>query len=142
MKTQHVVYCTALIAIMFLTLETTGLGAVEMPPSGPAATSSGQTVSQATATAGDMNQEKVLTLNQCIDIALKNNPTVRASMFGVDVNQSSVSEARSSYYPQLSASASYARVHPQPNTVVFNTPAEFDQYLTGFTLNQTIVDFG
>jgi outer membrane protein TolC len=132
----------ALIAIMSLTLTTTGLGAVEMPPSGPAVTSSGQTVSQATTTGGDMNQAKVLTLSQCIDIALKNNPTVRASMFGVDVNQSRVSEARSSYYPQLSASASYARVHPQPNTVVFNTPAEFDQYLTGFTLNQTIVDFG
>ena len=142
MKTQHVVYCMALIAIMLLTLATTGLGAVETPPSGPAATSPGQTVSQATTTGGDMNQAKVLTLNQCIDIALKNNPTVRASMYGVNVNQSRVSEARSSYYPQLSANASYARIHPQPNTVVFNTPAEFDQYLTGFTLNQTIVDFG
>jgi outer membrane protein TolC len=132
----------ALIAIMPLTFATTGLGAVEIPPSEPEVISSGQTVSKATTTGGEANQAKVLTLNQCIDIALKNNPTVRASMFGVDVNQSRVSEARSTYYPQLSASASYARVHPQPNTVVFNAPSEFDQYLTGFTLNQTILDFG
>ena len=142
MKPKCVFYCMALIAIMPLTFATTGLGAVEMPPSEPAVTSPGQPVSKATTTGGDMNQAKVLTLDQCIDIALKNNPTIRASMFGVDVNQSRVSEARSAYYPQLSASASYARVHPQPNTVVFNAPTEFDQYLAGFTLNQAIVDFG
>jgi outer membrane protein len=142
MKIKCLLYCMALIAIMPLTFATTGLSAVEIPPSEPAVTSPGQTVSKATTTGGEANQEKVLTLNQCIDIALKNNPTVRASMFGVDVNQSRVSEARSAYYPQLSASASYARVHPQPNTVVFNAPSEFDQYLTGFTLNQTIMDFG
>jgi len=142
MKTKNILYCMALIAFMSLTFATAGSAAAPIPPSEPAATAPGQTVSKTTTTGGEVNQAKVLTLNQCIDISLRNNPTVRASMFGVDVTQSRVGEARSGYYPQLSASASYARVHPQPNTVIFNTPTEFDQYLTGFTLNQLIYDFG
>jgi outer membrane protein len=142
MKNKYTVYCMALIAFMPLMFAKTGFGAAEIPPAEPAVTSPEQSVSKPTTTGGDVNQARVLTLDQCIDIALKNNPTVRASMFGVEVNQSRVGQARSGYYPQLSASGSYARVHPQPNTVVFNTAAEFDQYLTGFTLNQTIIDFG
>ena len=43
----------ALIAIMPLTFATTGLGAVEIPPSEPAVTSPGQTVSKATTTGGE-----------------------------------------------------------------------------------------
>jgi outer membrane protein TolC len=132
----------ALIAFVTLTFAQARFSAAEIPSSEPSATSPGQPISKATTTGGDVIPARVLTLNQCIDIALKNNPTIRASMFGVDVNQSRVGEARSGYYPQLSASGSYARVHPQPNTVVFNTAAEFDQYLTGFSLNQTILDFG
>jgi outer membrane protein TolC len=130
----------ALIAIMLFAK--TGLAAAKISSSEPAATSPGQPISASTTTAGGMNQARVLTLNQCIETALTTNPSIRASMFGVDVNQSRVGEARSGYYPQLSASGSYARVHPQSNTKVFNTPAEFDQYTTGFTLNQNIWDFG
>jgi outer membrane protein len=142
MNNKYLFYCMALIAFVPMTFAQAGFAAVEIPSSEPSITSPGQPISKATTTGGDAIQAKVLTLNQCIDIALKNNPTVRASMFGVDVNQSRVGAARSGYYPQLNASGSYARVHPQPNTVIFNTPAEFDQYLTGFSLNQTILDFG
>jgi len=142
MKNKYNFYCIALIAFMSLMFAQMALAAADSPLSEPTATSPGQTVSKVTTTGGDVNQARVMTLNQCIDTALKNNPSIRASMFGVEVNQSRVGEARSGYYPQLSASGSYARVHPQPNTVVFNTAAEFDQYLAGFTLNQTILDFG
>jgi outer membrane protein len=142
MKKKYLIYCMALIAFVPMTFAQARFAAAETLSSEPSITSPGQPTSKATSTGADVMPLRVLTLNQCIDIALKNNPTIRASMFGVDVNQSRVGEARSGYYPQVSASGSYARVHPQPNTVIFNTPAEFDQYLTGFSLNQTILDFG
>jgi outer membrane protein TolC len=92
-----------------------------------------------------MNHAPVLTmnLNQCIDTALKNNPTIRASMYGVDVSRSRVGEARSGYYPQLSASAAYTRISPVSSmTGSFGGSGEYNQYSSGVALNQNILDFG
>jgi outer membrane protein TolC len=90
-----------------------------------------------------VNQAPVLTLNQCIETALKNNQTIRASMYGVDVNQSRVGEARSSYYPQLSASAAYTRISPvSASTDTFGFAGAYNQYSSGVSLNQNILDFG
>ena len=81
----------------------------------------------------------MLTLNACIDIALRRNPNVLASIYGVDVFSSRVGEARSVYYPQLSASAAYSRVQP----FSMSTPtASFNQYTGSVSLNQYIMDFG
>jgi outer membrane protein len=81
----------------------------------------------------------MLTLNECIDIALRKNPSILASIYGVDVSRSRVGQARSFYYPQLSASAAYDRIQP----VSFATStASYDQYTGSVSLNQNILDFG
>src|SRR3990172_6318810 len=105
MRNKYVFCCIALMAFVSLAFPRTGHVAAEIPSSEAAAPFPGQPISKATTTVGDMNQAPVLTLGQCIDTALKNNPTIRASMYGVDVSRSRVGEARSGYYPQLSASA-------------------------------------
>src|SRR6266540_5382348 len=112
MKKIYVFCCIALIVFLSLALAKTVPAEAEIPSSGPVVPSPGQPISRTTATGGEVTQVQVLTLNQCIEIALRNNPTIRASLFGVDVNQSRVGEARSTYYPQLSASAAYTRVGP------------------------------
>ncbi len=81
----------------------------------------------------------MLTLNECIDIAFRRNPSILAAMYGVDVSRSRVGEARSSYYPQLSASAAYDRIQP----VSFATSTTtYEQYTGSVSLNQNIYDFG
>ncbi len=88
-------------------------------------------------------KETVVTLGQCIDIALKNNPSIVAAGFTVEVNRSRVGEARSGYYPQLSASAAYSRIQPIPGTsAATGGTGAFDQYSSAVTLNLNILDFG
>ncbi len=89
-------------------------------------------------------QGRMLTLSQCIEIALKQNPSILAALYGVDVNRSRVGEARSIYYPQVSAQAAYSRIY-NPTTVTGGVVAgvpEYDLYTSGVTLNQNIIDFG
>ena len=58
---------------------------------------------------GMITKDEMLTLNRCIEIALKQNPSIVAAVNTVDVNRSRVGEARSNYYPQLSATGAYSR---------------------------------
>jgi outer membrane protein len=115
------------------------LSAAETAPSGEGTTVQGQTNEQELNAAGTAKQVPLLTLNQCIDTALNKNPTVLASNYGVDVNRSRVGEARSNYYPQLSASGEYTKFNPlSSQTSTFGS----EQYTSSITLNQTILDFG
>jgi outer membrane protein len=94
-----------------------------------------------------------LTLQQCLDIAERQQPTIAAARYVVDVNRSRVGEAQSNYYPQISADASYSRVKPLTGAQravttgvsglsQSNATTAFNQYSGGMTLNQNIYDFG
>jgi outer membrane protein TolC len=87
---------------------------------------------------------EILTLNRCIDIALWKNPAIVAAVNTVEVNRSRVNEARSNYYPQISATASYERVLALPGTptAAFEGTSPFNELAGVVTLNQTILDFG
>jgi len=87
---------------------------------------------------------ETLTISRCVDIALKRNPNILAAMNTVDVNQSRVGEARSAYYPQVSATASFDKINPVPGTVSapLGLRERFNQYQGSINLNQTIYDFG
>lgn len=87
---------------------------------------------------------EMLTLNRCIDIALRKNPAIVAAVNTVDVNRSRVGEARSNYYPQISVTASYDRVPALPSTptAVVGGTSPFNELAGVVTLNQTILDFG
>ncbi len=93
--------------------------------------------------AGLITKGEMLTLNRCIDIALKQNPSIVASLNTVEVSRSKVGEARSGYYPQLSAQASYDRVQPIPGTAAASSgTAAYNQYASNVSLSQTLLDFG
>jgi outer membrane protein len=93
--------------------------------------------------AGAIAKSETLTLSRSIEIALEKNPAILAARYGVDVNASRVGEARSGYYPQLSASAAYTRINPVPILPATTNPSRsFDQYSSTVTLNQNILDFG
>lgn len=50
-----------------------------------------------------------ISLQQCIQIALDDNPTIQAARFGVKATQEAADAAKSSYYPQVNLSAGYHR---------------------------------
>ena len=85
---------------------------------------------------------ETLTLNKCIETALKKNPGIVAAGYAVSISGSKVGEARSGYYPQLSASAAYSRINPAPGSAAAAGGSAFDQYTGSMTLNQNILDFG
>jgi outer membrane protein len=105
-----------------------------------------------------VNKGETLNLERCIEIALKKQPGIAAAVGNVDVNKSLVGQAKSGYYPQINWSSSYNRVSPASNRNFFTTggstgssggvissggrSGSFDEYSTGFGLNQLIYDFG
>jgi outer membrane protein TolC len=91
---------------------------------------------------GMIAQGETLTLAKCIDIALGKNPTIVASANAVDVSRSKVGEARSGYYPQLSASAGYGRTKVLSTSTSNNDTTAYNQYSGTLAANQTIFDFG
>ncbi|MCK9418001.1 MAG: TolC family protein [Nitrospirae bacterium] len=136
----HVLF---VLSMVLLQLTPARLSAAENRSSGQVATVQGAPAEGDKTAAGGVSQARPLTLNQCIEIALKNNQTIRASMYGVDVNRSRVGEARSGYYPQLSASGAYTRISPVSSpTNSFGSSVAYNQYSSGVSLNQNLLDFG
>lgn len=92
---------------------------------------------------------ETLTLDRCIEIALKMQPTISAAAHTVALNQSRVGQAKSSYYPQVNWSASYDRIKTESgsssgsgNGFFVRSDDAYDRYATGFALNQLLYDFG
>ncbi len=94
-----------------------------------------------------------LTLQQCLDIAAKIQPSIIASQYTININQARVGEAQSNYYPQISADASYSRIKPLTGAQaavttgvtgvsLSNPRASFNQYSGSLSVNQLIYDFG
>jgi outer membrane protein len=81
---------------------------------------------------------ELLSLEQCIDIALKQSPTISAATFAVNAAGARVGQAKSAYYPQVDLTGGYTRYSLAADT----TNSSFPQYQAGATLTQNIFDFG
>ena len=84
---------------------------------------------------------EVLTLAKCIEIALRQQPSMLASMYLVDASQSRIGEAVSGYLPQVNLSGSAGRSKTLPTV---GSPLQFisNQYAGTAQLTQLIYDFG
>jgi TolC family type I secretion outer membrane protein len=94
---------------------------------------------------GGISPGETLTLDRCIDIALKRNPAIVAAANTVDVNRSRVGEARAPYYPQISAGGAYTKNAPGFNSSSSSSGSTFgsrsEEYSGNITLTQSIIDF-
>ena len=79
----------------------------------------------------------ILTLDQCIDIAIRMNPTVNVAKNTTNVYQSKIGQAKSSYFPQVNITSGYNRENPTQNY-----SGDFNQYSGIASVNQLIYDFG
>ena len=95
-------------------------------------------VTAATGTAAMPEAGSLLTLQQCVDIALKRNPSISASEFSVNAAAARVGQARSAYYPQVGLSGTYNKYS------IYTDPTNGSQnlYQGNAELTQNIYDFG
>ena len=93
---------------------------------------------------------EVLTLKQCVEIALTRHPSILAARSNVDVYYARKGQAEAGYYPRVDASAGYSRFKPSTistgTTTIgvsgrVTTQHSFDQYSTGIGASQMIYDF-
>jgi outer membrane protein TolC len=120
---------------------------VTAPPLASASTATAPVMSPGEEPSGQgaIIKGQTLTVEQCVEIALRNNPNMIAAANTVDVNKSRVGQARAGYYPQVSASAGYSKSSPIPGTATDTTVSllgrRYDQYTGSVTLNQNFLDF-
>ncbi len=62
----------------------------------------------------DLMQLKVLSLNECIDIALENNHKIKTSKYGISIAESQIEQSESGYWPQLLLKANYSLLDQDP----------------------------
>lgn len=88
----------------------------------------------------DIKIEKgaVLTLNDCISIALNNNPAIRNARYNYGLSKSNVGIARSEFFPTLGVGTGYKFNDTSTNRYTMNT----NTYSVEATLNQLLWNFG
>ncbi len=62
----------------------------------------------------DLTQLKMLSLNECIDIALENNHKIKTSKYGISIAESQIEQSESGYWPQLLLKANYSLLDQDP----------------------------
>lgn len=93
-------------------------------------------------TAGIIKEGERLTLERCVEIALRNQPNIIAAKSNVFAAESKVGQAESSYYPQVNLSAGYTRTSPVPSLPARSGTEAYDDYGVNASLQQNIYDFG
>jgi outer membrane protein len=83
--------------------------------------------------------EKPLSLHECEEIALKNQPSITVAQQNVAAGQGREMQARSPYFPQLAASTGYSESWNAGGAFGAGTTKT---YSTTLQLNQTLYDFG
>lgn len=91
---------------------------------------------------GSVATTKIISVDDCVKIALENNPTILSQMMSKDIYKNKIAQAWSNYFPTLSAGLSYSKndmlmtnfKFPMQKYGLWNTPN------LGF--NQLIFDFG
>jgi outer membrane protein len=89
-------------------------------------------------------QPRRLTLAEAHDLAIKNHPQISAARFSAQAAEQAVTETRSAYFPNFFASLTGAGAANDSriaagglgNSIIFN------RFATGFSVSQTLLDFG
>jgi outer membrane protein len=96
---------------------------------------------------GIIKKGEKLTLKKCVEIALRQQPTMLASLYTVEAFQSRIGQAQSGYFPQVNVSAGYNRIKPLSTTSsggpsLVSNPKAYDYYTGTAGVTQLIYDFG
>lgn len=87
-------------------------------------------------------QEKTLTIDQVVKIAIERNPLIAVSRQLVTASEARVLQARSGYFPQISGVSGIGRQRVWTPLESGGIHSESDYYSVDVNLNQYIYDFG
>lgn len=87
-------------------------------------------------------QADTLTIEKCVEIALKNNPQIKIAESNLDLSTSTLTNTRSVLYPQLSFNSGWNRNGGNFFQGPTAREATYENYSYGFQLNQMVYDFG
>lgn len=88
---------------------------------------------------GPISPNSILSIEDCIDITLKNNPKISASFASQEAQRSRVSQSKSSYMPQVNANANYNRSNSETQNGWVGAD---NSYSSAISANQLLYDFG
>ena len=91
------------------------------------------------APAGHALEIRKLTLQECISIALKNQPSIRSSEQGVTIGEGRETQVRSALFPQITASTGYAQNRAKGGAFGESITKS---YTSTLSMNFTLYDFG
>jgi outer membrane protein len=87
-----------------------------------------------------------LTLERCLEIAIKNQPVIMQYFYTAQANEAQLGQAKSGYYPQLDTKSSFTRYNAVKQTddpiPPINTAYGYKYGDNTLTLTQKIYDFG
>ncbi|MCX6180022.1 MAG: TolC family protein [Chlorobiales bacterium] len=90
--------------------------------------------------------EEALTIEKTIRLVNEYNPALKAGADEVRAADARITQSRSSYFPQISASAGYTYLNPVSEMSLFGSPmlkfAPNDNYEAKVTARATLFDFG
>lgn len=85
-----------------------------------------------------VEQGSILSLNDCISIALNNNPAIKNARYNYGISKSNVGVARSEFFPTIGVGTGYNYNDTNTNRYATNT----NVYSVEATLNQLLWNFG
>lgn len=89
--------------------------------------------------AGEIQAGANLTLEDCINLTLQHNPSLKAAYLNTQVQQNRLAQTRSNYLPQVNANASYSRSNQEG---AGGWGDARDGYSSSVSATQLIYDFG
>lgn len=85
-----------------------------------------------------IEKDSVLTLNDCIKVALNNSPVIKKYKYNFGISKSNLGKAKSVYFPTIGVETGY-NINDTSST---RTSANTNIYNVGASLNQLIWNFG
>lgn len=86
-----------------------------------------------------IDQGEKLSLEQCIELAIENNPNIKAIKNATKVYESRIGQAKAGYLPQVDLSSGYNRRNSITSSPVDKSS---NSYQGNISLNQLVYDFG
>ncbi len=142
---RSVLIISVVAALAAVQLPGKSFGAREGSPAGVAAAPPGSPVAVNPSDEGIIRKGELLTLQRAVAIAAMRQPNIIAAQSTIAVNESRVGQAKSNYYPQISASSGYSRIKPVAPATTRSTTvvgSAVDSFTGSVALTQNIYDFG
>ena len=92
---------------------------------------------------GSIEKNIDLTLENCIELALGNNPQINSAFQDILASDARIKQVWSNYFPQLSWQTGYTRIRQLQLSDALGRNLTFNYYVLGqVTLQQMLYDFG